>query len=337
VVRLPVADGGEGTVDAAVSAGFSRVTVPAVGPTGQAITASYAVKGSSAVVELAEVVGLARLPGGASDPMGSSTFGLGLVMRAAVAAGATDLVLGVGGSASTDGGAGLVQALGGRVTDARGGEIARGGGHLVDAVAIDLRDLQATPDSTSLVLASDVDNPLLGPTGAAAVFGPQKGATPDQVECLESGLRHWSHLVAEAVGHDESATPGAGAAGGTGFAALALLAAEIRPGIELMLELVRFEAAVSGADLVITGEGSLDDQSLAGKAPIGVARAAATAGVPVVAVAGRSLLDLQRLAHEGISAVYPLSDLEPDTGRSTANAAALLAEVGARIADEWLV
>jgi glycerate 2-kinase len=336
IVRLPVADGGDGTVDAAVSAGFTRVSVPAVGPTGEAITASYAVQGTSAVVELAEVVGLARLPGGVVDPMGSSTYGLGLVLRAAIAGGARSLVLGVGGSASTDGGAGLVQALGGHVTDAQGDEIAPGGGHLGEAVALDLRDLRATLGEARIVVASDVDNPLLGPTGAAMVFGPQKGATPEQVAALEAGLRHWSGLVAEATGRDDDGYAGAGAAGGTGFAALALLAAKIKPGIELMLDLLGFERAIAGADLVVTGEGSLDEQSLSGKAPIGVARAAAKAGVPVVVVAGRSLLDPERLAEAGISAAYPLSDLEPDPARSMANAASLLVEVGERIAAEWL-
>lgn len=336
VALVPVADGGDGTVDAAVSAGFTRVSVAAVGPTGRAISASYAVNGARAVVELAEVVGLERLPAGEHDPMGSSTYGLGLVVRAALAAGARQIVLGVGGSASTDGGAGLVQALGGHLTDAHGDELPPGGGRLIDAAALDLRDLRAVMGETRVVVASDVDNPLLEERGAAAVFGPQKGAGPRQVGALEAGLRRWAEVVAETVGRDDSCRAGAGAAGGTGFAALAVLDATISPGIELMLDLLGFDRALVGADLVITGEGSLDGQSLAGKAPVGVSRAAGRAGVPVVAVAGRSLLSSRRLAEVGISEAYPLSDLEPDAARSIANAASLLAEVGERIAAEWL-
>jgi glycerate kinase len=187
-----------------------------------------------------------------------------------------------------------------------------------------------------VLAAVDVDNPLLGPRGAAAVFGPQKGADAEDLDVLESGLRRWADVVGAATGADRSADPGAGAAGGTAFALLALLDATLRPGIELVLELVDFDAAAAGADLVITGEGSLDAQSLAGKTPVGVAAAAARAGVPTVAVAGRSLLPVDRARQAGIDAVYPLSELEPDPSRSIANAAALLRTMGARIGRERL-
>jgi glycerate kinase len=186
-----------------------------------------------------------------------------------------------------------------------------------------------------IVVASDVDNPLLGPRGAAAVFGPQKGASPADVVELERALAVWAERVAEATGTDFASRAGAGAAGGTGYAALALLDAELRPGIELMLEWLDFDRALHGADLVITGEGSLDDQSLAGKAPVGVAKAAARARVTTVAVAGRSLLSDQRLRSAGISRVYTLADLEPDVDKSIANAATLLQETGRRIATDW--
>jgi glycerate 2-kinase len=312
-VLVPVADGGDGTVAAAVSAGWTEVVVDAVGPTGEPVRVAYARQGERAVIELAEVVGLDRLPGRRLDPLGASTFGLGLVVGAAVAAGATDIVLGLGGSASTDGGAGMVQALGARL----------------DAPTRLLEDIHVT-------VATDVDSPLLGPAGAAAVFGPQKGATPEQVAILENRLARWAELVAEATGQDWSGTPGAGAAGGTGFAALALLGATVRPGIEVVLDLVGFADRVPGADLVVTGEGSLDAQSLAGKAPIGVARATAAYGIPVVAVAGRRRLADADLQRAGIAAAYPLSDLEPDPARSIARAAELLEVTGARIAGEWL-
>ena len=196
--------------------------------------------------------------------------------------------------------------------------------------------LRETLGATTIIVASDVDNPLLGPNGAAAVFGPQKGGGPDDVEALERSLRQWSTVVSDATGRDDAERAGAGAAGGTGYAAQALLTAEIRPGIELILDLIDFDRRVVGADLVVTGEGSLDQQSLAGKAPIGVARAAASAGVRVVAVAGRLQLSPQALREAGISAAYALTDLEPDLDRCIANASSLLHRVGAQIAKEWL-
>ncbi len=333
---IPVADGGDGTVEAALSVGFEPVSVDAVGPTGEPIVATYARDATRAVVELADVVGLDRLPRGRLDPLGASTYGLGLVLRDALSSdGVREVVLGVGGSASTDGGAGMVQGLGARVADAAGDEIGRGGGTLYTVSSIDTTAVISLVGSTQVVVASDVANPLLGPEGAAAVFGPQKGASPDDVARLEAGLAAWARVASEVTGRNMAGRPGSGAAGGTGFAALALLGAQIRPGIELVLELLDFEKALDDADLVVTGEGSLDEQSLSGKAPVGVARAAASRGVPVVAVAGRSQLSAQQLASAGISAAFPLSDIEPDADRSMANAAALLERTGERIAREW--
>ena len=335
-VLLPVADGGDGTVAAALSAGYDKITVDAVGPTGEQVRAPYALHGDRAVVELAAVVGLSMLPGGRLDPLRSSTYGLGLVIADAIRRGATTVVLGLGGSASTDGGAGMVQALGARLLDADGHDLQPGGAALANLAHLDLAPLRARLEAVKIIVASDVDNPLLGPNGAAAVFGPQKGAQPQDVQMLERGLRHWSELVSQATERNDTERPGAGAAGGAGYAALAVLNAEIRPGIELILDLIDFDAKVAGADLVVTGEGSLDEQSLAGKAPVGVARAAAKAGVPVIAVAGRLQLSQQRLQDAGISAAYPLSDLEPDPDRSIANASTLLRQLGTHIAKDWL-
>ena len=335
-VLLPVADGGDGTVAAALSAGYDKITVDAVGPAGEQVRAPYALHGDRAVVELAAVVGLSMLPGGRLDPLRSSTYGLGLVIADAIRRGATTVVLGLGGSASTDGGAGMVQALGARLLDADGHDLQPGGGALANLAHLDLAPLRARLEAVKIIVASDVDNPLLGPNGAAAVFGPQKGAQPQDVQMLERGLRHWSELVSQATKRNDTERPGAGAAGGAGYAALAVLNAEIRPGIELILDLIDFDAKVAGADLVVTGEGSLDEQSLAGKAPVGVARAAAKAGVPVIAVAGRLQLSEQRLQDAGISAAYPLSDLEPDPDRSIANASTLLRQLGTHIAKDWL-
>jgi glycerate kinase len=338
VRELLVADGGEGTIEAALAAGYAPVAVTATGPTGEQVGTRYARRGSTAVVEMADVSGLGRLPRGQSPPgpreaRSATSRGTGEVIRAAVEAGCDRVVLGIGGSASTDGGAGLVQALGGRLLGADRAELAPGGAALSELVGIDLSGLLPRLAAVELVVACDVDNPLTGAAGAAAVYGPQKGAAPEDVEALDAALRHWADLVARVTGHDRRDEPGAGAAGGVGFAALALLNAELRPGIDLMLELVDFEAQLRDADLVITGEGSLDLQSLHGKAPVGVARAARAQGIRVVAVCGRRLISDDELFGTGIAEVHALVDLEPDPARSIANAAALLEVVGARVAE----
>jgi len=333
---VPVADGGDGTVAAALAAGFTEIHVAVEGPTGISVSAPYALREQRAVIELAAACGLELLPGGVLDPLGSSTFGLGQVIGDAIDRGATEIIVGLGGSASTDGGAGMVQALGGRVVGDDGSDLGRGGGELHAVASIHADGLRRRMRGVQVLVASDVDNPLLGPRGAARVFGPQKGAGPDQVEILEQGLASWARAVAGAVGRDDAQLPGAGAAGGTGFAALALLDAELRSGIELMLDLSNFDAVAAGADLVITGEGSLDEQSLGGKTPVGVAEAAGRSGVTTVAVAGRCQLDETQLRGAGIVAAYPLTELEPDTARSMADAATLLRTVGRRSAQEWL-
>jgi glycerate kinase len=316
------------------------VPVTATGPAGDPVRASYARRGEVAVVELAGVCGLARLPGGRPAPLTASSFGAGEVLRAALEAGARKIILGVGGSASTDGGAGLLQALGARVLDTNGEPVRPGGAALHEVAALDLtglnRALRPAGHPADVILAADVDNPLTGPDGAAEVYGPQKGASPAEVAALDAGLRRWAAVVAAAVGRDWSGIPGAGAAGGVGFAALAVLGAARRPGIELVLDLAGFETALDGADLVITGEGSLDAQSLAGKTPVGVARAAARRGIAVVAVAGRSTLREAELAAAGIAAVYPLTDLEPDLERCRAEADRLLRRTGQMIARDRL-
>ena len=345
LITIPVADGGDGTVDAAVAAGFARVPVTATGPTGQPVSTGYARRDDLALVELATVCGLERLPGGQLEPLVSSSFGVGEVMRRALAAGARELVLALGGSASTDGGAGMLQALGAQVLGPRGEPLGRGGGALGDVTELDLTalvqsglvpsGLDPAAGAAQVTLAVDVQNPLTGPDGAAAVFGPQKGATPEQVTRLDDALRRWAGLVARATGHDWSQAPGAGAAGGVGFAALAVLGAQQRSGIDMILDLVGFDAALDGADLVVTGEGSLDTQSLAGKAPVGVARAAAARGIPVVAVAGRSTLTPEQARAAGITAIHPLSGLEPDLARSMAGAAVLLERIARDQLASW--
>ncbi|MFJ1759373.1 glycerate kinase [Amycolatopsis sp. NPDC088138] len=328
---LPVADGGDGTVDAAVAAGFRRVRVPARGPTGWPLTACYAVRGDTAVVELAEASGLHRLPG-APAPLDATSAGTGDAIAAALHAGCRRIVLGVGGSACTDGGAGMLAVLGARLLDGAGRELPPGGAALARLAALDLSDLDPRLSEVDIELASDVDNPLYGLNGAAFVYGPQKGATADDVEVLDEALRHWASFA----GPEFAERPGAGAAGGVGFAAMAVLGARMRPGIALLLELLGFDDALSGVSLVVTGEGSLDRQTLSGKAPAGVARAAADKGIPCAAVAGRSQLSAEELAGAGISAAYALTDLEPDPARCMADAAPLLRRLAHRVAVDLL-
>ena len=332
VVELPVADGGDGTVAAAVAAGFAEIPVIAAGPVGDPVGTSFALRGQTAVVELADVTGLRRLPGPGLAPLTASTFGVGQVITAALDAGATEIVLGVGGSASTDGGAGMLQALGARLTDAGGRDLARGGAALAGLAAVDLAGLDRRIAGTRFLVACDVDSPLTGPAGAAAVFGPQKGADPAEVDLLDRALAHWAAVTARATGRDVASVPGAGAAGGTAFGALGYLGADLVPGADLVLDLIGFDAALAGAALVVTGEGSLDRQTLTGKAPLGVARAAGRRGVPVVAVAGRVLLTGGELGAAGFAAAYALTDLEPDPAAALLRTADLLERVGARIA-----
>lgn len=339
VEALPVADGGDGTVAAAVAAGFERREVAVAGPLGQEITAAFAVRGDTAVVEMAEASGLQRLPAGVFAPLTASTYGSGELLRAALDAGARTIVFGVGGSATTDGGAGMLSALGARFLDADGEPVAPGGGGLADLVSADLSGLDPRFASVEFILASDVDNPLTGPKGAPAVYGPQKGASPDDVEALDTALAHYAKVLEEAVGAKAAgyaASPGAGAAGGIGYGAL-LLGARFRPGIEVMLDVLGFAPALEWADLVITGEGSLDEQTLHGKAPAGVAAAARAKGKEVVAVCGRLALPPEALGRAGIRRVYPLTDAEPDIQRCITEAGPILEDVAEQIGRDFLV
>ena len=332
----PVADGGDGTVEAATSAGFARKEVPCTGPTGDAVTAALAVRDEIAVVELAEASGLRRLPGGRLAATTATSRGTGELIRAALDLGCRQVVLGLGGSACTDGGAGMIQALGGRLLDAAGAELALGGASLADLDRLDLSGFDPRVAGTEFVVASDVDNPLLGPYGAAAVYGPQKGASAAEVALLDAALARWAAAARAATGVDAAGVPGAGAAGGVGFAAVVFLGAELRSGIEYLLDLLEVRSALPGARLVVTGEGSLDEQTLRGKAPAGVAAAARAAGVTAVAVAGRNTLPASVLESAGIAQAYTLSEIEEDPERSMREPVPLLRRLAGRIAADWL-
>jgi glycerate kinase len=315
-----------------VAAGYRRVTHTVRGPTGEPVDAAFAVLGPRVVVEMAEASGLHRLPGGVFAPLTATTHGTGELIRAALDAGAREIVLGVGGSATTDGGAGMLQALGARLASVSGQPVEAGGAALRGLNWVDLTGLDPRLDGVEVILASDVDNPLLGPNGAASVYGPQKGANPDDVAILEAGLAQWRECLVRATGIDLAAAPGADAAGGIGFAALTVLNATRRPGIDMVLDAIDIDRILTGADLVVVGEGRLDAQSLCGKAPIGIASRARARGIPVVAVAGQVDLDEGQRRSAGIEAAYALADLAPDIRSAIRDARDLLRRTGALVA-----
>jgi glycerate 2-kinase len=336
-VQVPVADGGDGTIDAAQAAGYRRVEMGVRGPTGIATTAAFALSEGTAIIESAQASGLSRLPDGVPAPLTASSRGVGELMLAAVRMRAKRIVLGLGGVATTDGGAGLVTALGARLLDESGAQLPPGGAALARLHRIDISKLKDL-SGTEVIAATDVDNPLLGMDGAAAVYGPQKGASAQDVASLEDGLARWADVAERTLGRVSRDERGAGAAGGLGFAALAFLGATIRPGIELMLDLLSFAGHLPGARLVITGEGALDTQTLHGKAPVGVARATAAVApdLPVVAVAGVCTLTAEQLRSAGISAAYALADIEPDLSRCREQAGPLVEDLAQRLAHDWI-
>jgi glycerate 2-kinase len=289
VVKVPIADGGEGTVDALVVATKGRIEERTVrGPLGEPVRARWGVlgDGATAVLEMAAASGLPLVPKERRDPRVTTTYGTGELVRAALDAGLAKLVVGIGGSATNDGGTGLARALGARFLDEAGKELPEGGAALARLARIDLAGLDPRLARAQVTVACDVDNPLTGPRGASAVYGPQKGATPQMVKELDAALGRYAEVARAATGRDVAGEPGAGAAGGLGAGLLFFTPARLRPGVSIVLETTGFEALVEAADLVITGEGRTDFQTAMGKAPVGVAAAAKRHGVPVVCLSG---------------------------------------------------
>ena len=308
-VRIPIADGGEGTVAAMVAATGGRLVDVAVsGPLGEQVDAFYGVTGDeqTAVIEMAAASGLALVPVERRNPMLTSSYGTGELIRHALDAGLRQFMIGIGGSATNDAGVGMLQALGVRFLDGRGREIGSGGGALAGLARIDPSALDARLEESRVLVACDVNNPLTGPKGASAVFGPQKGADAEMVEVLDANLKLFAERVAKDLDRPVAEIPGAGAAGGMGAALLAFLDAELKPGIQIVIAAVGLEEAVIGADLVMTGEGRIDGQSIHGKAPVGVARIAARHGVPVIAIAGSLGSGADQVRSQGISALFSL-------------------------------
>ncbi|STD14862.1 glycerate kinase [Cronobacter sakazakii] len=310
-VCVPMADGGEGTVEAMVAAtGGQIITTPVTAPLGNNVDGFFGLlgDGETAVVEMAAASGLHLVPTAQRDPRITTSYGTGELILAALERGVKAIIIGIGGSATNDGGAGMMQALGARFLDGEGRELAPGGAALTRLERLDLSALDPRLAQVSVTAACDVDNPLCGEKGASAVFGPQKGATPAMVTELDAALRRFGEQLEAATGKAIISAPGAGAAGGMGAALLGMLNAELRPGIEIVIESLGLAQAVRDADLVITGEGRLDSQSIHGKTPVGVARVAKQFQRPVVAIAGSLTPDYQIVHEHGIDAAFSVID-----------------------------
>ncbi|EPT7044470.1 glycerate kinase [Cronobacter sakazakii] len=310
-VCVPMADGGEGTVEAMVAAtGGQIITAPVTAPLGNKVDGFFGLlgDGETAVVEMAAASGLHLVPTAQRDPRITTSYGTGELILAALELGVKAIIIGIGGSATNDGGAGMMQALGARFLDGEGRELAHGGAALAGLERLDLSTLDPRLAQVSVTAACDVDNPLCGEKGASAVFGPQKGATPAMVTELDAALRRFGEQLEAATGKAIISAPGAGAAGGMGAALLGMLNAELRPGIEIVIESLGLAQAVRDADLVITGEGRLDSQSIHGKTPVGVARVAKQFQRPVVAIAGSLTPDYQIVHEHGIDAAFSVID-----------------------------
>lgn len=307
--KMPMADGGEGTVQSLADATDGRIIECTVtGPLGEPVQSFFGLMGDgkTAVIEMAAASGLHLVPPEKRNPLLTSTRGTGELIAAAVDTGVQHIIIGIGGSATNDAGAGMIQALGGKLYDKTGMEIGPGGGALAELSAIDMSNLDPRLRDVHIEVACDVDNPLTGPRGASAIFGPQKGATPEMVQLLDRNLGHFADIVEHALGKPFRDIEGAGAAGGIGGSLLAFLNADLKRGIDIVLDAVNFEEEVKDADLVITGEGRIDSQTIYGKTPIGVAKAAKKHGIPVIGLAG-SLSDDSQIVHDnGIDVLFSI-------------------------------
>ena len=310
-VLAPVADGGDGTLNALVDATGGQVFTSVVtGPLGQALEARWGVMGdgATAVIEMALASGLALVPQRRRNPRVTTTAGTGEILKEALDRGYTRIIVGLGGSATNDGGAGMASALGARFLDASRSPLPSGGGALARLDRIETAGLHPALEDATIIAATDVTNPLCGPDGASAVFGPQKGANPDMVRELDAALFNYARVVARDLGRDVSEQPGAGAAGGLGAGLMAFTGATLQSGIDMVCEVLGFDEALQGADLVITGEGRADHSTIFNKAPVGVARHAQAHGVPTVLLAGSLGPGHEELYDHGLAAVVCIAD-----------------------------
>lgn len=311
VRKIPIADGGEGTVEALITATHGTLRQKEVtGPLGERVTAHWGIlgDGQTAVIEMAAASGLPLIPAERRNPRISTTFGTGELMRAALDAGLRKIIIGIGGSATNDGGAGMARALGARFLDDDDKELPEGGAALARLKHIDLAGFDPRLKECLITVACDVDNPLCGPRGASAVFGPQKGATPEIVAELDAALGHFASIALEATGRAAAELPGAGAAGGLGAGLMFFTPAKLRPGVEIVLDAVDFAGVVKGAAFVITGEGRTDFQTAFGKAPVGVAKVAKQFDIPVFCQSGGLGDGADDVLAQGIDAVMSICD-----------------------------
>ncbi|HAS6319452.1 glycerate kinase [Vibrio vulnificus] len=323
-VKLPMADGGEGTVQSMVDAtGGTIIEHTVIGPLGQNVDGFFGLlgEGKTAVIEMAAASGLHLVSPELRNPLITTTLGTGELIKAALDHGVEHIIVGIGGSATNDGGIGMAQALGIKLLDAHGNALGHGGGELAKLATIDCSQLDPRLAQVRLEVACDVDNPLCGAKGASAVFGPQKGATPAMVTILDENLAHYATVIKQQLGVDVRDMAGAGAAGGMGAALLGLLNAELRPGIEIVMDAVRLDEIVADADLVITGEGRIDSQTIHGKTPIGVARTAKKHGLPVIGIAGCLSADCGVVHEHGLDAVFAVVNRSVDLPTALAEAA----------------
>lgn len=308
-IYVPMADGGEGTVQSLVDATGGKIKkVRVKNPLGKEIESEYGIlgDGKTAIIEMAKASGLELLLPEERNPMITTTYGTGQMIKSALDDGVSTIIIGIGGSATNDGGAGVIQALGGNLLDKNGEEIGYGGGELEKLFKIDISNLDSRLNNVKIVVACDVDNPLTGEFGASYVFGKQKGATLEQQEVLDNNLKNYANVIRNELGKEIDDVPGAGAAGGLGGGLLGLLDAQLKRGVDIVIEYAQLEEQIKGANLVITGEGSIDGQTRFGKTPYGVAKIAKKYGVPVVAIAGNVGKDIDVLYDYGFTSIFSI-------------------------------
>ncbi|MCK4257863.1 MAG: glycerate kinase [Halanaerobiales bacterium] len=331
---LPMADGGEGTVESLVDSTAGRIVKKSVtGPLGERVDAFFGILGNekTAVIEMSAASGLPLVPNDKRNPLKTTTFGTGELIKAALDEGCRDLIIGIGGSATNDCGVGMVQALGGHFLDVDSNEVGYGGGELQRIHTIDLSGLDTRLLETTIQVACDVENPLYGKNGAAYIYGPQKGATPEMVEELDTGLRHIGMLIQQTLGISVGNFPGAGAAGGLGAGLMAFLKAELKCGIDIVTEASKIEEIIPEMDIVITGEGKIDLQTIYGKTPIGVAKVAKKFKIPVIGIAG-TLGDGAEMVYEhGIDALFSIINAPMTLEQAMEKSESLLVQLGENV------
>ncbi|MBY6087771.1 glycerate kinase [Priestia flexa] len=337
-VKVPMADGGEGTVQSLVDATDGEIISKTVtGPLGEPVEAFFGILGTkrTAVIEMAAASGLHLVPPAKRNPLMTTTKGTGELISAALDYGVNHIIIGIGGSATNDGGAGMAKALGAQLLDAEGNEILDGGGALGNLAFINLSKLDSRLQHVKIEVACDVDNPLTGERGASAIFGPQKGATPEMVALLDRNLRHYAAVLERDLGQKIDDVPGAGAAGGLGAGLLAFLQAELKRGVDIVIEATNLLEAVRDADVVITGEGKIDGQTIYGKTPIGVAKTAKKHGIPVIGIAGNIGADSHVVYEHGIDALFSIVPGVTTLENAFVNASDYVEKTAMNVAAVW--